>query len=97
MRKVSVLLLVGLVLVTSLALSASVAAQQGMHLDVIDCVLRKYAWCMGLSRGYSAHSMCATFITTSLDNGASLEDVQLAAGYTDSSTMKLYDRRGYNP
>jgi len=31
---------------------------------------------IGLDRGYSAHSMRATFITTALDNGASLEDVQ---------------------
>ena len=50
-----------------------------------------------LDRGYSAHSMRATFITTALDNGASLEDVQRAAGHADPSTTKLYDRRGYNP
>jgi len=41
--------------------------------------------------------MRATFITTALDNGASLEDVQRAAGHADPSTTKLYDRRGYNP
>jgi hypothetical protein len=37
------------------------------------------------------------FITTALDNGASLEEVQSAAGHADPSTTKLYDRRGYNP
>ena len=63
----------------------------------IDRVLRKYARSIGLERGYSAHSMRATFITTALDNGASLEDVQSAAGHADPSTTKLYDRRGYNP
>lgn len=63
----------------------------------IDRVLRKYARFIGLDRGYSAHSMRATFITTALDNGASLEDVQSAAGHADPSTTKLYDRRGYNP
>jgi integrase/recombinase XerD len=63
----------------------------------IDRVLRKYARSIGLDRGYSAHSMRATFITTALDNGASLEDVQSAAGHADPSTTKLYDRRGYNP
>src|SRR5712691_5386897 len=57
----------------------------------------KYARSIGLDRGYSAHSMRATFITTALDNGASLEDVQSAAGHADPSTTKLYDRRGYNP
>ena len=41
--------------------------------------------------------MRATFITTALENGASLEDVQKAAGDRDPSTTKLYDRRGYNP
>jgi integrase len=65
--------------------------------DAIDRVLRKYARSIGIDRGYSAHSMRATFITTALDNGASLEDVQSAAGHADPSTTKLYDRRGYNP
>jgi integrase/recombinase XerD len=67
------------------------------HMDpgAIDRVLRKYARSIGLDRGYSAHSMRATFITTALDNGASLEEVQSAAGHADPSTTKLYDRRGY--
>jgi len=68
-----------------------------MHPDAIDRIVRKYARQIGLDRGYSAHSMRATFITTALDNGASLEDVQRAAGHRDPSTTKLYDRRGYNP
>jgi integrase/recombinase XerD len=68
-----------------------------MDPDAIDRVLRKYASQIGLGRGYSAHSMRATFITTALENGAQLEDVQKAAGHRDPSTTKLYDRRGYNP
>ena len=68
-----------------------------MHPDAIDRVLRKYAKAVGLDRGYSAHSMRATFITTALENGCSLEDVQRAAGHREPSTTKLYDRRGYNP
>ena len=63
----------------------------------IDRLVRKYAAGIGLARGYSAHSMRATFITTALENGAQLEDVQKAAGHRDPSTTKLYDRRGYNP
>jgi integrase/recombinase XerD len=70
---------------------------RGMHPDAIDRVLRKYARRIGLDRGYSAHSMRATFITTALENGAQLEDVQKAAGHRDPGTTKLYDRRGYNP
>ncbi len=65
--------------------------------DAIDRMVRKYTAAIGLPRGYSAHSMRATFITTALENGAQLEDVQKAAGHRDPSTTKLYDRRGYNP
>jgi len=68
-----------------------------MHPDAIDRVVRKHASALGLDRGYSAHSMRATFITTALENGAQLEDVQKAAGHRDPSTTKLYDRRAYNP
>jgi integrase/recombinase XerD len=52
---------------------------------------------IGLTRRFSSHSMRATFITTALENGATLDDVQRAAGHSESSTTKLYDRRGYNP
>jgi site-specific recombinase XerD len=75
----------------------STDGRRHLHPDEIDRILRKYAKRIGLDRGYSAHSMRATFITTALDNGASLEDVQRAAGHADPSTTKLYDRRGYNP
>ncbi|MDZ4722315.1 MAG: tyrosine-type recombinase/integrase [candidate division Zixibacteria bacterium] len=69
-----------------------------LNADVIDRILRKFAKkALGVDRGYSAHSMRATFITTALENGANLEDVQEAVGHADPSTTKLYDRRGYNP
>ncbi len=72
-------------------------ARRPMHPDAIDRVVRKHVAAIGLGQGYSAHSMRATFITTALENGAQLEDVQRAAGHRDPSTTKLYDRRGYNP
>ncbi len=65
--------------------------------DVINWMLRKYARKIGIKRGFSAHSMRAKFITRTLENGASLEEVQRAAGHADASTTKLYDRRRYNP
>jgi site-specific recombinase XerD len=68
-----------------------------LHPQAIDRILRKYVKKIGLGRGYSAHSMRATFITTALNNGASLEDVQRDVGHADPSTTKLYDRRGHNP
>ena len=68
-----------------------------MDPDAVDRLVRKHAAGIGLPCGYSAHSMRATFITTALENGAQLEDVQKAAGHRDPSTTKLYDRRGYDP
>jgi len=65
--------------------------------DTIDRVVKRHAGNLGLNGRYSAHSMRATFITTALDNGSPLEDVQRAAGHADPNTTKLYDRRGYDP
>ncbi len=65
--------------------------------DTVDRRLRLCAAQIGIKRGMSAHSMRATFITTALDNGAALEDVQRDVGHADPSTTKLYDRRGFNP
>jgi len=72
-------------------------SRRHVHPETVDRILRKYASALGLDVGYSAHSMRATFITTALNNGASLEDVQRDVGHADPSTTKLYDRRGHNP
>jgi integrase/recombinase XerD len=73
------------------------ADRRHMDPDATDRVVRKYAGALGLDRGYSAHSMRATFFTTALETGGQLEDVQKATGHRDPSTTKLYDRRGHNP
>lgn len=78
----------------------NVAGQPGRrHLapDAVDRILRRFAGIVGVGPGYSAHSMRATFITTALDNGANLEDVQRDVGHADPSTTMLYDRRGHSP
>lgn len=72
-----------------------------LHPDVIDRILKKWARKalrvpQGKTVEFSAHSMRATFITTALENGAALEDVQRDVGHADPSTTKLYDRRGHN-
>jgi site-specific recombinase XerD len=72
-------------------------SRRHVHPETVDRVLRKYAAMIGMDIGYSAHSMRTTFITTALNNGASLEDVQRDVGHADPSTTKLYDRRGHNP
>lgn len=72
-------------------------SRRHLHAEAIDRILRKYVTRLGLDHGYSAHSMRATFITTALNNGANLEDVQRDVGHADPNTTKLYDRRGHNP
>lgn len=68
-----------------------------VHPVTINRILKKHVKEAGLDQGYSAHSMRTTFITTALNNGASLEDVQRDVGHADPATTKLYDRRGHNP
>lgn len=72
-------------------------ARRHLSPDMVDRILKKYAKRVGLPHSFSAHSMRATFITTALQNGASLEDVQRDVGHADPTTTKLYDRRGHNP
>lgn len=67
------------------------------HPESIDLVLKKYVRKLGLGHGFSAHSMRATFITNTLQNGARLENVQQAVGHADPTTTQLYDRRGHDP
>ena len=72
----------------------------GRHMtpDLVDKVLRKWvARAIGYTRGFSAHSMRATFITRALENGCSLERVQKDVGHAHSSTTQLYDHRDDDP
>jgi site-specific recombinase XerD len=71
--------------------------RRSLHPDAVNRIVKKYVRQLRLPSGFSAHSMRATFITTALDNGASLEDVQRDVGHADPATTKLYDRRGHNP
>ena len=71
--------------------------RRALHPDAVNRILKKYSNRICKAKGFSAHSMRATFITTALDNGANLEDVQRDVGHSDPATTKLYDRRGHNP
>lgn len=44
-----------------------------------------------------AYSMQATFITSAMENGCSLEDVQRVVGRSDRHAPKVYSRWRYNP
>jgi site-specific recombinase XerD len=72
-------------------------ARRALRDQEVARILQHYARRVGVKGRYSAHSMRATFITVALQNGASLEDVQAAAGHANPSTTKLYDKRGYDP
>ena len=66
--------------------------------DGVDRVFRRWVKAsLGITHGYSAHSMRATYITEALTRGAALEDVQRDVGHASPTTTKLYDRRGHNP
>ncbi len=57
-------------------------------------------WCkvaIGISSGFSAHSMRATFATRALSNGADLVNVKKALGHADVSTTLIYDHRADDP
>jgi site-specific recombinase XerD len=41
--------------------------------------------------------MRATFITTALEHGAKLEDVQRTVGHADAVSTQLYDRGRFMP
>jgi site-specific recombinase XerD len=46
----------------------------------------------GIEKSISPHSLRHTFVTLALDAGASLRDVQDAAGHADPRTTRRYDR-----
>lgn len=65
--------------------------------DRLNRIVQRYIRKIGLPGRYSAHSMRATFVTRTLENGSTVEDVQYAAGHRRADTTKLYDRRKFNP
>lgn len=69
-----------------------------MDPDMIDRIVKKWAEkVLGRVRGISAHSMRATFVTRTLENGCPLERVQHDVGHAHVSTTQLYDHRGLSP
>jgi integrase/recombinase XerD len=60
-------------------------------------LLRNVAASAQLDVDFSPHSLRRTFVSTLLDTGASLRDVQLAAGHASPNTTVLYHMTGANP
>jgi integrase len=46
--------------------------------------------------GLTPHGLRATFVTITLENGASLEQVQYAVGHSDPRTTERYHKRKLN-
>jgi integrase/recombinase XerD len=55
-------------------------------------VVRRLARDAGITKTISPHSLRHSFVTIALDAGASLRDVQDAAGHADPRTTRRYDR-----
>jgi site-specific recombinase XerD len=55
-------------------------------------VIRRLARAAGIEKVISPHSLRHSFVTAALDAGASLRDVQDAAGHADPRTTRRYDR-----
>ncbi len=68
-----------------------------MDPDMVDRVVRKWAAKAGVLDKVSAHTMRATFVTRTLENGCPLERVQNDVGHAHVSTTQLYDHRGLSP
>ena len=72
--------------------------ERHMDSDMVDRIVRKWAAkALGRTRGVSAHTMRATFVTRTLENGCPLERVQHDVGHAHISTTQLYDHRGLSP
>jgi site-specific recombinase XerD len=50
---------------------------------------------VGIGDNVTPHSARATFITTSLENGAPIEAVQKTVGHAHVSTTQIYDKRKF--
>lgn len=61
----------------------------------IERIVEGYAKAAGLA-GLSPHGLRATFVTITLGNGASLEQVQYAMGHADPRTTERYHKRKLN-
>jgi site-specific recombinase XerD len=70
------------------------ATRSGRRLDrhAAHKMVRRLARTAGITKTVSAHSCRHGFVTTALDAGVSLRDVQDAAGHADPRTTRRYDR-----
>ncbi len=67
-----------------------------LHRNDIQQMVKRYArWC-GITQRISPHSFRHTFITQSLNAGASARDVQMAAGHKDGRMTSYYDHGNQN-
>ena len=67
-------------------------AGKAWHRSHLDRLVRRWATAASIHGTVSAHSLRHAFVTLSLDAGATLRDVQDAAGHADPRTTRRYDR-----
>jgi integrase/recombinase XerD len=70
----------------------------GQPLDRFDAsrIVQRLARRAGVRHKVSPHSLRHTFVTTALDAGVPLRDVQDGAGHADPRTTRRYDRGRYS-
>jgi site-specific recombinase XerD len=80
-----------------LAAAAYLARFKGMSREHTDSDLRAFlSWCAGRLPRMHPHMLRHTFVTTMLDVGVDLRDVQIAARHADPRTTMRYDRARKN-
>lgn len=67
-----------------------------MSANDVQQLVKRYAKWTGITRRISPHSFRHTFITQSLNAGASARDVQVAAGHADQRMVSYYDHGSAN-
>jgi integrase/recombinase XerD len=74
------------------------STRSGRRLDrhAAQKVVRRLARQAGITKAVSPHTLRHAFVTTALDAGVPLRDVQDAAGHADPRTTRRYDRGRYS-
>lgn len=71
--------------------------QDGISSRQAGRIFASYAERAQLPSAVTPHSARATFITTALECGAPIENVQSSVSHSDISTTRLYDKRRFKP
>jgi site-specific recombinase XerD len=72
-----------------------VATEEGLTTKAIELIVKEHAKAAGVEH-LTPHGLRASFVTLALEGGASLHQVQYAAGHADPRTTERYQKRKLN-